>query len=105
MEAHGKDMFGLTALHKFAAWDDVALLDALLPRLAAADLVAPGAPPDAATPLHACVEMDSARALERLLADPRLDADAPDARGNPARALAAQKAPHLVRLFSAARRG
>ena len=55
--------------------------------------------PEKATPLHACVEMDSEGALERLLADKRIYVDAPDASGRTARDLAAAKAPHLVRCF------
>ena len=59
--------------------------------------------PDRATPLHVCVEMDSARALGRLLADRRLDARRPDARGRTARDVAAAAAPHLLAFFDAAR--
>ena len=96
---NGKDAFGLTALHKLCAWDAAPLLDLLLPRLDAGDLVAPGSEPDKATPLHTCVEMDSENALRRLLADRRVFADEPDAQGRTPRALAAAKAPHLVGVF------
>ena len=44
--ANGRDAFGLTALHKLCAWDAADLLDVLLPRLSAEDLVAPGSEPD-----------------------------------------------------------
>ena len=61
VEPHGCDLFGLTALHKFASWDKVDLLDLLLPHLDAAQCNQQvGA--DQLPPLHAAADMGARRA-------------------------------------------
>mmetsp|Transcript_15687 Transcript_15687/g.47038 ORF Transcript_15687/g.47038 Transcript_15687/m.47038 type:complete len:393 (-) Transcript_15687:120-1298(-) len=85
----GKDMFGMTALHKFCAWDKVDLIELLLPYLDEEQCnVASGA--EKQTPLHAAAEMGAARAVQRLLEEQRVDATALDGRGRSARQLAEQ---------------
>ena len=64
--AHGTDLFGLTALHKFCSWDKVDLIELLLPYLDA-EMCNVRAGQDKLTPLHACVDMGALRATRRLL--------------------------------------
>ena len=85
----GCDAFGLSALHKLAAWNASELLAILLPHLPPEHINAPGG--DAGyTALHHCVDMGSKDALALLLTCPHIDADRPDAKGRTPRALAAE---------------
>lgn len=72
VDAAGRDAFGLSALHKFAAWNQVDLLQLLLPRLDEAAVNVSGGD-DGFSALHHAVSMGAARSLETLLADGRLD--------------------------------
>lgn len=85
---NGKDMFGLTALHKFAAWDKVDLLDLLLacPEIQL-NLIAP----NVGTALHSAVEMGAEGAVRRLLQEPNLDRNALDSQQRTALDLAKEK--------------
>eukprot|EP00981_Chlorochromonas_danica_P004737 scaffold954_cov173-Ochromonas_danica.AAC.23 len=85
---NGKDMFGLTALHKFAAWDKVDLLDLLLacPEIQL-NLIAP----NVGTALHSAVEMGAEGAVRRLLQEPSLDCNALDSKQRTALDLAKEK--------------
>ena len=69
--AGGRDMFGLAAIHKFAAWDKVDLLDELLPHLTDAELSA--ADKEGKTALHHAAEAGAVRAARRLLAETYVD--------------------------------
>ena len=62
----GTDMYGWTALHKFAAWDKVDLLRLLVPHINDADLNSV-AGPEKGTCLHACVDMGARHSLCFLL--------------------------------------
>ena len=53
----GKDMYGLTALHKFAAWDKDALVEILLPYLSNDEVNLPSK--EKQTPLHVIAEMEA----------------------------------------------
>ena len=88
----GRDLFGLSALHKFAAWDKAELAELLLPYLESADVNRP-AGPERQTPLHAIADMGGSRVLSLLLArrakgQLTLDLDATDSQGRTAHALA-----------------
>ena len=87
IDAAGADMFGLTALHKFAAWDKVGLVELLLPALDAAAINAVGGE-TGATALHQAIDMGAVRAARRLLQDERLDLTVTDGAGNTAAELA-----------------
>jgi len=91
VDPSGKDMFGLTALHKFAAWNKVDLLDLLLPHLSEDDLNAVGGD-DGGTALHQAISMGAVQALARLLADPRVSKTKVDKAGHSPYALAASMA-------------
>lgn len=82
---NGKDMYGLTALMKFAAWDKVDLLEILLPRLSAEEVNATGGKQKLPL-LHYCVDMDAANTLRVLLRDTRVDQEAVDECGRTFRA-------------------
>ena len=83
----GRDAFGLTALHKFSAWDKVDLITLLLPHLDDADArLNERAGEHGWTPLHAAAEMGAARAAEALLALPAVRPDVTDDRLGPATA-------------------
>jgi hypothetical protein len=69
LDPGGKDMLGYSALHKFASWDKVDLLELLCPHLSPALFLAPaGGKNDLNqfTCLHLCVEMRAWRALRYL---------------------------------------
>ncbi len=74
----GADAFGLTALHKFASWNKVAYLEALLPHLNVSDLNA--VDPEGKTALHYAVEMASVGAVKCLVAA-GANVDAMDGKG------------------------
>ena len=63
----GKDMYGLTALHKFAAWDKDALVEILLPYLSNEEVNLPSGR-EKQTPLHVIAEMGGTRVLKQLIA-------------------------------------
>ena len=87
IDAAAADMFGLTALHKFAAWDKVELVELLLPVLDTAAINATGGE-TGATALHQAIDMGAVRAARRLLQDERLDLAVTDGAGNTAAELA-----------------
>ena len=64
---------GLTAAHKFAAWNRCDLLELLLPRLTDEELNAPARGKGAAgfTPLHSAADAGAARTFARLWGEPR----------------------------------
>eukprot|EP01034_Spumella_vulgaris_P024026 gene24026-30322_t len=90
---HGRDMFGLTALHKVASWDKVDLLDMLLLHTSTDDVLinAPSGSADGFTPLHMCVDSGACATAMRLLADSRVDLSTTDKLGRTALALAEQQ--------------
>jgi ankyrin repeat protein len=63
----GRDMYGYTALHKFAAWDQPELISLVAPLLSAEEINAT-AGADGFHALHSCIDMGSERALRALLA-------------------------------------
>lgn len=77
---NGKDMYGLTALMKFAAWDKVDLVEMLLPRLSAEEVNTTGGKQKLPV-LHYCVDMDAVHTLRALLRDTRVDQAAVDEHG------------------------
>lgn len=72
IDLDGKDMFGLTALHKVCAWDKVDLLAILLPYLSMEQVNSVGGK-EGYYPLHHCVALGAKRTLQYLLTDPRVD--------------------------------
>jgi ankyrin repeat protein len=90
---HGRDMFGLTALHKVASWDKADLLHMLLLHSSTTkDIVnAQSGNKDGFTPLHMCVDSGACVAARRLLADSRVDLSATDKKGRTARNLAEEQ--------------
>lgn len=86
---NGKDMFGLTALHKSASWDKVDLLQMLL-STRGVDVNVQNA--EGFTALHCCVEARAMRTAAALLLDARLNIDATDKKGRTAKQLAAEVA-------------
>jgi len=76
----GRDMFGLTALHKFSAWDKVDLLELLLPHISVEDLNAVGGD-DGFSALHHAASMGAVHTLAVLLRDPRVSRDVIDKQG------------------------
>mmetsp|Transcript_55712 Transcript_55712/g.148570 ORF Transcript_55712/g.148570 Transcript_55712/m.148570 type:complete len:372 (-) Transcript_55712:267-1382(-) len=92
----GRDMFGLTALHKFAAWDKVDLLDALWSRLSEEDLNTAGGD-EGFTAVHQAASMGAGRTLARLLSDSRVSRSTRDRKGRTAREVV-ELSPGLVHL-------
>merc|ERR1712125_135573 len=84
----GRDMFALTALHKFAAWDKVDLMELLLPHLSDGDINATGGD-DGFSALHHAVSMGAVRTLSVLLRHPAVDRTVRDRKGRTASELAA----------------
>lgn len=82
VSAGGKDAYGLTALHKFASWNKVELIDMVLPKLSEEEINAQD--PDGKTALHWACEMASVAALERLVKVPELDRSIKDKKGRTA---------------------
>jgi len=83
----GRDAFGLSALHKFAAWDQAELIEHVMPHLSAADVNLAGGD-EGFTALHQAVSMGAANAVGALLKDPRVVRDSVDRAGRTPRALA-----------------
>ena len=77
---NGKDMYGLTALMKFAAWDKVDLLELLLPHLSVSEINATGGKQKLPL-LHYCVDMGASRTLSVLINDNRVDQSSRDEHG------------------------
>lgn len=89
-DVNGKDMYGLTALHKCSAWDKVDLLELLL---GDPDIdVNVKSTVEWSCCLHSCVEMRARRTLSRLLNDERVDFLAQNKQGLTAREVAESNA-------------
>jgi len=106
VEPSGRDLYGLSALHKFVAWDKRDLCEMLLPHLGAGDFSAAGGP-DQQTVLHAAADMGGCRALQLLLerhAEGKLwlDLEAKDKHGRTALALAIERGHEEVAALLAA---
>eukprot|EP01127_Copromyxa_protea_P019756 TRINITY_DN6486_c0_g1_i3.p1 TRINITY_DN6486_c0_g1~~TRINITY_DN6486_c0_g1_i3.p1 ORF type:complete len:222 (+),score=45.66 TRINITY_DN6486_c0_g1_i3:209-874(+) len=84
-----KDMFGLTALHKFASWDKPDLIEILLPHLDDKEINIQSSE-EGYTALHWCVEMGADQALSVLLQDGRIDRELKDKKGRTAEELAVE---------------
>jgi ankyrin repeat protein len=74
----GVDSYGLTALHKFASWNKLELLNLLLPVLGPGELELTC--PEGKTALHWAVEMAAVAAIQRLVAV-GADVEARDGKG------------------------
>jgi ankyrin repeat protein len=97
VQVNGKDMFGLTALHKFAGWDQPDLLHLLLSR---DDVNMNPTDANGWTPLHTCVDMGARRTLTMLVEDRRVVVDVRDKRGRTAADLAEERsAPDMKALL------
>eukprot|EP01038_Epipyxis_sp_PR26KG_P006753 gene6753-9254_t len=97
-DVNGKDMFGWTALHKFACWNKVELLK-LLTSIACVDMNVKGSK-DQFTCIHCCVDMESINALEYLLADNRIDLTIADKQNRTAYDFAKEKNnPFIIQLL------
>jgi hypothetical protein len=84
VDLNGRDMFGLSALHKAAAWDKVDLLDLLLLTVSESESVDVNAltnNQDGFSALHMCVDSGAIAAARRLLEDPRVVVDLTDRKG------------------------
>mmetsp|Transcript_6945 Transcript_6945/g.13875 ORF Transcript_6945/g.13875 Transcript_6945/m.13875 type:complete len:382 (+) Transcript_6945:137-1282(+) len=79
VDAGGADAYGLTALHKFASWNKVELIDMLLPHLKPEDLNAQD--PDGKTALHWACEMASVAAVSHLVSCEGVDPSVKDNKG------------------------
>ncbi len=77
---NGKDMYGITALMKFAAWDKVDLLELLLPHLSASEVNVTGGKQKLPL-LHYCVDMGASHTLSVLINDNRVDQGSRDEHG------------------------
>jgi hypothetical protein len=77
---NGRDMYGITALMKFAAWNKVELLRMILSRLTAEEVNTTGGKQRLPL-LHYCVDMDAYEALRVLLEDDRVDKNMKDEHG------------------------
>ena len=75
----GADAYGLTALHKFASWGKVDLIEMLLPHLSAEQRQS--VDPEGKTALHWAVEMASVASVKALIAA-GADVEARDGRGH-----------------------
>jgi ankyrin repeat protein len=73
VDPNGRDMFGWTALHKFASWDKVDLIDILLTLSPCPiDLNCQGGP-DQFSCLHCAVDMGAKRAVSYLISTTGID--------------------------------
>uniref|UniRef100_A0A7S2FB57 Uncharacterized protein n=1 Tax=Octactis speculum TaxID=3111310 RepID=A0A7S2FB57_9STRA len=82
----GRDMFGVTALMKFAAWDKVDLLDLLLNYLGpmSTDALNAQSPADGFTALHHAADMGAMRTYNRLTEAEGISLGVKDKRGRTA---------------------
>lgn len=87
IDLNGKDMYGLTALMKYAAWNKVDLVRMLLPYLTAEQVNTRGGSKDQQyTCLHYCIDMEAVDTLAFLLKEAisnggKVDTTAVDAQG------------------------
>eukprot|EP01125_Pyxidicula_operculata_P022924 TRINITY_DN9688_c0_g1_i1.p1 TRINITY_DN9688_c0_g1~~TRINITY_DN9688_c0_g1_i1.p1 ORF type:complete len:361 (+),score=81.08 TRINITY_DN9688_c0_g1_i1:145-1227(+) len=91
----GPDMFGVTALHKFAAWGKVDLLELLLPHLTHDDMNVTSQS-EGFSALHWCLEMGNTNTLETLVKDNRVRHDIKDKSGKTALEMALECLPDAV---------
>lgn len=89
VEVGGKDAFGLTALHKLAAWDRADLLPLLLPHLSGEEVNDRSVEGFGA--LHHAVEMGALRSAKALWGEGRVDKGMVDKKGRTAVQLAKEK--------------
>lgn len=89
-DINGKDMFGLTALHKVASWDVVDILQYLLQQSEVDVNVVIKAAGDQLgfTALHCAIDMNALRSVSILVADARVDVRTKDQKGRTALDLA-----------------
>lgn len=98
-ELNGRDMFGLTALHKFSSWNKVDLIDLLLPLLTVDEVNAVS--PDGYSSLHHAVESRASESIARLLQDDRVDATLINKGGKTAAAMAQETGFNtIIQLFN-----
>eukprot|EP01041_Mallomonas_annulata_P000489 gene489-917_t len=96
----GKDMFGWSAIHKFAVWDKVDLLQLLLPVLTYEQLNAQGGA-EKFTCLHCSIDAGATRALNYLLQQKDIDTEIIDKYGRTPAMLAKEMvSEHIIELFS-----
>lgn len=88
IDINGKDMFGLTALHKLAAWNKVDLMEILL---ADSDSDVNVVSPSVGGVLHSAVDMGALEAVSRLLTMPTLNLALTDKQGRTALELARER--------------
>ena len=79
IDINGKDMYGLTALHKICSWNKVDLLEILLPHLSSEEINTTSTV-EGSSALHFCVEYSALQALRFLLSDTRVDTNVKDKR-------------------------
>ncbi len=79
---NGIDMFGLTALHKAAAWDDIELVALLLAHKDIdCNVVISTGEFNGYTPLHSAADAYAVRSFQLLLEDKRTNLSQQDSRG------------------------
>lgn len=87
LDLAGRDMSGMTALHKLCSWNHLSLVKLLLERLPA-DALNESRNPGQQTALHVAVEMGCLEACQLLAADARVDRQRRDGGGRTPRQLA-----------------
>ncbi len=93
--AAGKDMFGWCAIHKFASWNKVDLLEVILnPGILSPADVNDTSNPDGFSVVHCCVDNGAIQSLNLLLRDSRVVRDANDKKGRSPLQLAREKGDH-----------
>jgi ankyrin repeat protein len=88
VDPNGKDMFGWTALHKFASWDKVDLVEILLSKSRDYIDINMCAGPNKFTPLHVAIDMGATRTAHYLLHHEDINISIVDKNGNTALSLA-----------------
>jgi hypothetical protein len=91
----GKDMYGLAAIHKFASWNKVDLLELLLPVLTVEQINAHGGSNHYHC-LHWCVDMNAMSALTWLLNNDLVDKTVVDRNGKTYLDLMHEKSPSVA---------
>lgn len=105
IDIKGKDMYGLTSLHKLSSWNRVELLDLLLPLLGYSDInyqVSSVSKENnkGFTALHFCVEMNAENSLRRLLQCSEVDTGIKDGNNRTARDYACElKLANIIDVF------